>query len=89
MAQIIQKPKVEASATMLFGEEELAALDALVGYGVDPFLKVFYEKMGKAYLEPHEAGLRTLFASIRETVPGILNRARDARMVFTGEKTAR
>jgi hypothetical protein len=88
MAEIVQKPKVEVSATMQFNEEELRALDALVGYGTDAFLKVFYEKMGKAYMQPHEVGLRTMFESIRQTVPGILRRPDDARRVFTGERIA-
>ena len=88
MAEIIQRPKVEVSATMSFSEPELRALDALVGYGVDPFLKVFYEKMGKSYMQPHEQGLRTLFESIRESVPSILRRADDARAVFSGSHLA-
>lgn len=85
MAEILQKTKVEVSATMQFSEAELRALDALVGYGVEGFLKVFYEKMGKHYMQPHEDGLRLLFKSVREIVPGILSRTDDARRVFTGE----
>jgi len=88
MAEIVQRPKVEVSATMLFNEAELRALDALVGYGVDPFLKVFYEKLGKHYMQPHEAGLRTLFESVRQIVPSILGRTDDARRVFSGERVA-
>ena len=88
MAAIVQKPKVEVSATMAFNEAELRALDALVGYGVDGFLKVFYEKMGRSYLEPHETGLRELFESVRRCVPSILRRADAARSVFAGEKVA-
>jgi hypothetical protein len=88
MAEIIQLPKVEVTATMSFSEAELRALDALVGYGSDAFLKVFYEKLGKHYMQPHEAGLRTLFESVRGVVPGILSRTDDARRVFTGERIA-
>lgn len=88
MAEIIQKAKIEATATMRFSESELRALDALVGYGIDPFLTAFYEKMGKTYMQPHEAGLRTLFESIRSIVPGILSRTEDAKRVFSGEYVA-
>lgn len=88
MAEIVQRPKVEVTATMLFNEAELRALDALVGYGVDPFLEVFYAKLGKHYMQPHEAGLRTLFESVRQTVPGILRRTDDAHRVFSGERVA-
>ena len=88
MAQIIQAPQVEVHATMTFSESELRALDALVGYGFDPFIKVFYEKMGKHYMQPYEAGMRSVFESIRAVVPGILHRTDDARRVFTGERIA-
>lgn len=88
MAEIVQKSKIEVTATMQFSEAELRALDALVGYGSDEFLKVFYEKMGKFYMQPHEAGLRALFESVSQVVPGILRRTDDARRVFTGERVA-
>lgn len=63
---------------------EVRALDALVGYGDDAFVKVFYEHLGKHYMQPHEAGLK----SVRELVPGILRRTDDARLVFTGQRIA-
>lgn len=88
MAKITQAPHVEVAATMSFTEAELRALDALVGYGFDPFILAFYEKMGKHYMRPHEAGMRSVFESIREAVPGILRRTDDARRVFTGERVA-
>ncbi len=88
MAEIVQRPQVEVSAVISFNESELRALDALAGYGDEAFLKVFYEKLGKHYMTPHEAGLRLFFNSIREIVPGILGRADDARRVFTGERIA-
>jgi len=88
MADIVQRPQVEVSATMQFNEAELRALDALVSYGVDGFLEVFYTKMGKHYLQPHEAGLRLLFKSVRAVVPSILSRTDDARRVFSGERIA-
>ena len=47
-------------------EEELRALDALVGYGDDAFLEVFKEKLGAYYSRDHEAGLRRFFQSIRD-----------------------
>lgn len=82
MANITTQPTVEASATIRFTEIELRALDALCGYGIDPFLKVFYEKMGEGYMKPHEAGLRSIFAEIRRVVPKIIDRADMARKAF-------
>jgi len=82
MAQITQQPKVEVSATMTFNEQELRALDALVGYGHESFLKVFYDHLGKSYMQPYEKGLIELFESIRTKVPPILSRADKARKAF-------
>jgi len=71
MAKITAKVGVNFEILLTLNETELSALDALVGYGVDPFLKVFYEKLGKAYMEPHEKGLRSLFDKIDELRPNI------------------
>ena len=67
-------------------EDEARALDAMVGYGDDAFIKVFYEKLGKAYMEKHEDGLRSFFASVRHHVPGFLSRADAAREAFYDRK---
>lgn len=83
MAKIIGKPKVVLTATLELTKHELGALDALAGYGTDEFLEVFYKHMGKAYLEKHEEGLRSLFRSVRENVPRMFNRAREAEKAFT------
>lgn len=72
---------VEAKATIELNEKEMEALLALVGYGTDKFLEVFYEKLGSHYLKPNESELRNLFEEIRLTFPGILsfaNQGRDA-----------
>ena len=88
MARIKQAPTVSVEATFVLSEPELRALDALVGYGADAFLGVFYKNLGKAYMQPHEAGLRTLFESIRESVPQILRRADEARKAFSSKPVA-
>lgn len=88
MATITPNAKLEVTATFIFSEQELRALDALVGYGTDPFLEVFYKHLGRAYMQPHEAGLRSLFNSISQQQGGILRRADDARRVFEGERVA-
>ncbi len=83
MAKILGTGHVNVTATMEFSEPELRALDALVGYGDDAFIKVFYEHLGKSYMQQHEAGLRTLFMSIRSEVPNILSRTDAARKAFS------
>lgn len=69
MAEIDVRLKLEVSATITLNERECAALNALVGYGDDAFLKCFYKNMGEHYLKPHEAGLRSLFANVRSITP--------------------
>ena len=82
MSRLTQVPTVEVSATIKLNESELRALEALVGYGTDSFLKVFYGQMGKTYMQPHEAGLRSLFTVIRSDLNPILARADAAKKAF-------
>ncbi len=88
MAKLSARPIIQTHLTISITEVEARAFDALVGYGTDAFLKVFYEKLGKAYLEPHEDGLRSLFKCFRKELPAILGRADRARKVFNGETSA-
>lgn len=82
MATIVGKPRIEMLVTVALSEEEARALDALVGYGDDAFVKAFYEKLGSAYMRDHEAGLRSLFVSIRSQLPGWLGKVDQARKSF-------
>jgi len=68
-------PKLTMNFEMWFrvNETEARALHALTLYGTDVFLKMFYERLGSS-LEPHEAGLRTLFEAIKEQLPPILTK---------------
>lgn len=82
MAELrLHQPKLDLKATLVLEEEEVRALDALVGYGDDAFIKAFYEKLGRAYMEKHEEGLRSFLITIRKSAPAVLhdmNRVRDA-----------
>ncbi len=82
MSTIRQAPTVRVDMHLFITEPEARALDALVGYGIEPFLKVFYAQMGRHYMKPHEAGLRALFKTIRSEVPQILRRADAAKTAF-------
>lgn len=77
-----QSPTITVEAQLTLNYEEMKALDALAGYGIDAFLKVFYKEMGKAYLQPYEAGLRSVFEVIRSELPPITNRAKNAARAF-------
>lgn len=81
MASLHPRHRVTVMATIEFDEGELRALDAMIGYGTDEFIKAFYEKLGKSYMETHEKGLRRLFSTLKESIPVALSdvdRARDA-----------
>lgn len=62
---ITQKTKITHTFTLELTESEMLALDGMMGYGADEFLKVFYQYLGKHYLHPHEAGVRSLFSKVR------------------------
>jgi hypothetical protein len=80
--RLLQAPRLDVDVKLLLNEKEIRALDALAGYGIKPFLDVFYKHMGRHYLEPHEQGLRSLFEVIQSQLPQILNRADNARKAF-------
>ncbi len=91
MAFIEGRPKVEMRITLVLSEAEASALDAIAGYGTDSFLKVFYEHMGKAYLQPYESGLRSLFDSVQHgdaSARNYLRLAKECREVASGRKIA-
>jgi len=72
MAKVNCKPTIDVAITFTVDEEEAEALVDLAGYGVDSFIKAFYEKLGEGYMSRHEQGLRRFLASITEVVrPGL------------------
>ena len=83
MTRLMQVPVVEVSATIKLTEPELRALEALAGYGDDAFLKIFFQYLGTAYLKPHTAGIKSLFAVIRSDLNPILHRADSAKKAFS------
>jgi hypothetical protein len=64
-------PRVTAKAVMTLDQDELRALDALIGYGVDELIEHFYKQMGKAYLRPCEHGLRSFLKTAAHASSGI------------------
>lgn len=80
--RLLQMPRVEMDVAIRLTSAEVRALDALAGYGIEPFLKVFYAQMGQHYLKPHEAGLRSLFETVRSELPTLMRRHDAARQAF-------
>lgn len=68
MNKVRNKATINFSSTINLNESEIRALDALVGYGDDTFLKAFKEKLGESYIRNHEAGLKSFFAAVRDQV---------------------
>lgn len=92
MATIQGRAKISGTVTIELSEQEAAALDALVGYGSAQFLAAFYKHLGEAYLKPYEAGLLSLFDSVRAgpgSVSYFLRQLRESRKVFEGTHEAK
>ena len=78
------KTEVKITATLELAEGHLRALDALIGYGDDAFLRAFYVKLGKHYMKPFERDLRDLFSHLRGTLPSALDGVKNARQQLSG-----
>lgn len=89
MAKLIAAPMADLKVQLELNYHEVAALEALAGYGFENFVKVFYEHLGKCYLKPHEQGLKTLFETVRQDLPSIINKFQNAKEVFIGTKMIR
>ena len=71
---------LEFIANLALSETEARALNAITEYGIDSFLKVFYQHMGKEALTPYEKGLRSLFECVKDELRPMLldiNKARE------------
>lgn len=77
---------MEFNVFLKLTESEVRALQAITEYGYKEFLKVFYEHLGKHYLEPNEQGLISLFNSIRQEIPPHLSRIDKTRETFKKEQ---
>lgn len=77
--KLTNNTKVLFEIGIAFTEGEARALDGLTGYDMDAFLRVFYEHLGKSYLQPHEAHLRTLFEKLRAELRPALSKVDELR----------
>jgi len=73
------KSNVEFLINVQLTEIEARALDAIVGYGIKPFLEVFYKSLGQSYLKAHEDGAKTLFEHVRADLSQQLHNIDEAR----------
>lgn len=82
MSSIRSKASIEGKIVLEISENEARALDAIVGYGPDAFVKWFYKNCGTHYLKPHEVAMRSLFGDLRSQLGRHLNKFDKARKVF-------
>jgi len=82
MARICGRPIVELKIALEMNEEEARALECIMSYDIESFLKIFYFNMGKAYLEKHEKGLRSLFETSRQPLSIWLSKADKSKELF-------
>lgn len=82
MAKLKPQIKIEYTVKMELTADEAAALVSLTGYGTQTFLKIFYEKLGKSYLQPYEKGLISLFETIKSELPEQLRFVKESRNII-------
>lgn len=82
MATIENNENISVSITLHLDEAEARALYALTVYGTEQFLGVFYEYLGKDYLQKYQLGLESLFNSVHSILPKTFDRIDRARKEF-------
>lgn len=70
--------EVDMNIKLFLSKEEAQALHAIVGYGANSFLEVFYPKLGESYLKPHEKAMRSLFTKLFNELPSEINKIEKA-----------
>ncbi len=79
MSKIKSESTLQVTLDLNLTEAEARALGAITTYGADAFVKCFYEHLGADNLKPHEAGLRSLFETIKQELPPHLIKIDKAR----------
>lgn len=85
MEKVKSESQFELNINLQLTEVEARALKELTVFGTEPFLKVFYEKLGKTSLQRHEKGIISLFETIRSELPKHLNKADKVRKILIDE----
>lgn len=72
---------VDSDVWIKFTSEEALLLSDIAGYGAEPFLKHFKDKLGKHYIEQHEKAIVPLFRKLYNELQahhGKLERVKEA-----------
>ena len=89
MAEIKNTVKLDFTSTLTLNETEMRALDAIIGYGFDGFIKCFKQHMGEAYIRGHEEGAKELFKAIGRDVGPALRKIDDIRKILNEDAKRR
>jgi hypothetical protein len=63
------KATMDLKVKLVLTEQEARALYAITVYGPEPFLKWYYERLGRHYMSPYESGIKSLFTTVRNELP--------------------
>jgi len=74
--------KIEGKVYLELTEVEAKALYNMTVYGTKPFLEWFYRNLGKVYLQQHEAGIISLFDTVRNELPQHIEKIDNARKLL-------
>jgi len=70
--------EVNATIYLELTEGEAGALQAIVGYGPDEFLKWFERNLGKHYIAPYRDSVKSLFIKARKLETAV-NQLKEAK----------
>lgn len=87
MEKINSTSNMDFQVILKLTEQEARALNAITVYGADQFLEFFYKSLGKAYLQPHESGVKSLFATIGSELPKHISKFDKCRELWRTEST--
>jgi len=76
-AEIKSKVDLDLKIQLTVSLAEARALHEIIKFGNDAFLKVFYEHLGKSTLKQQEAGLISLFNTIRDNIPARIHESEE------------
>ena len=62
--EIKSKVELDLKIQLNLSLGEARALTEIIAYGVEPFLKVYYEHLGQSTLKREEAGVKSLFKTL-------------------------
>jgi len=79
MAQTKVIPKIELGLqiNLQLSLAEAKALREIIVFGIDPFLKVFYNNLGESTMKREEVGMRSLFKTIGDNLPTSIHEAEE------------